>query len=81
MISGQGVRLLYWMNKKMKQLKTLVTGLLIGLCAGLWFGVNIGKDKPLYSNPFDRESLQQKAKRTANDVLEETRRALRKSLD
>ncbi|NOZ38481.1 MAG: hypothetical protein GXP11_10575 [Gammaproteobacteria bacterium] len=65
----------------MKQLKMLVTGLVIGLCAGLWFGVNLGKDQPLYSNPFNSESLQQKAKRTADDVLEETKRVLRKSLD
>lgn len=59
----------------------LLAGLLIGLCAGLWFGVNIGKDQPLYSNPFDSRSLQQKAKRTADDVLKETKRVLRKSLD
>lgn len=65
----------------MKRLKMLVAGLLIGLCAGLWFGVNIGKDKPLYSNPFESGSLQQKVKRTASDVLEDTKRALRKSLD
>ncbi len=65
----------------MKRLKMLVAGLLIGLCAGLWFGVNIGKDKPLYSNPFESGSLQQKVKRTAGDVLEDTKRALRKSLD
>ncbi len=65
----------------MKQLKILVAGLVIGLCAGLWFGVNFGRDQPLYSNPFNSESLQQKVKRTADDVLENTKRALRKSLN
>lgn len=65
----------------MKQLKMLVIGLLIGLCAGFWFGINFGKGQPLYSNPFASESLQQKAKRTADEVLQETKRALRKSLD
>jgi len=65
----------------MKRLKMLVLGLLLGLCLGLWFGVNIGKGKPLYSNPFDGGSFQEKAKRTADEMLEDTKRALRKSLD
>ena len=65
----------------MKRFKTLLLGLLIGLCVGLWFGVNIGKGRPLYSNPFDSDSLQKKAKDKADEVLEDTKRALRKSLD
>jgi len=65
----------------MKRLKMLVLGLLIGLCVGLWFGVNLGKGQPLYSNPFDSESLQKKANRTADEVMKNTKRALRDSLD
>lgn len=67
--------------EKMKRLKMLVLGLLIGLCVGLWFGVNLGKGQPLYSNPFDSESLQKKANRTADEVMKNTKRALRDSLD
>lgn len=65
----------------MKRLKVLVLGLLLGLCVGLWFGVNIGKGQPLYSNPFDSDTLQKKAKRTADEVLNDTKRVLRESLD
>ncbi len=64
----------------MKRLKMLLTGGVIGLCVGLWFGVNIGKGKPVYSNPFNRDTLEQKAKRTADEVIEDTKRALRESL-
>jgi len=65
----------------MKRLKILVLGLLIGLGVGLWFGINLGKGQPLYSNPFDSESLQKKAKHTADEIVDDTKRALRKSLD
>lgn len=65
----------------MKRLKILVLGLLIGLGVGLWFGINLGKGQPLYSNPFDSESLQKKAKYTADEIVDDTKRALRKSLD
>ncbi len=65
----------------MKRLKMLVLGLLLGLCVGLWFGVNLGKGQPLYSNPFDSDRLQKEAKRTANEMVDDTKRALRKSLD
>ncbi|VAX08594.1 hypothetical protein MNBD_GAMMA25-852 [hydrothermal vent metagenome] len=64
----------------MKRLKMLLLGLLLGLGVGLWFGVNLGKGQPLYSNPFDSDSLQKKANRTADEVLENTKRALRESL-
>ena len=30
-----------------KDLKNLITGIIIGLVLGLWFGVNLGKDKPM----------------------------------
>lgn len=65
----------------MKKIKLLSLGLLVGFLVGMWFGVNLGKGKPIYSNPFNKDSLQQKAKRTADDVLEDTKRVLRKSLD
>lgn len=36
----------------MAKLKALMIGTVIGLCMGLWGGVNIGKGQPLYANPF-----------------------------
>lgn len=65
----------------MKQLKTLVLGIAMGLLAGLWFGYNLGRDEPLFSNPFADRSLQEKARETTSEVIEDTRRALKKSLD
>lgn len=65
----------------MKKLKLLLMGLVIGLLLGLWFGVNIGREKPIYSNPFADEVIQQKAKQTTSEAIEDTKRALRKSLD
>ncbi|MCW9024611.1 MAG: hypothetical protein OQK73_07995 [Gammaproteobacteria bacterium] len=64
----------------MKSIKMLITGLVVGLLLGLWFGVNMGKGKPFYSNPFE-QTMQDKAKRKAGEVLEDTKRALRESLE
>ena len=65
----------------MKKLKFLLMGIVLGLLFGLWFGVNIGKQKPILSNPFEDKVLQEKAKETASEAIEDTKRALRKSLD
>lgn len=65
----------------MKRIKMLITGLIVGFLLGLWFGVNIGKGQPFYSNPFNQATLQEKAKRKAGEVLEDTKRALRESLE
>jgi hypothetical protein len=64
----------------MKKLKTLLLGAIIGLLIGLWFGVNIGKDKPIFSNPFKDKTLQEKAKEKTSEVIEDTKKALQKSL-
>jgi len=65
----------------MKKIKTLVLGIVLGLLAGLWFGYNLGRDEPLFSNPFADRSLQEKARETTSGVIEDTRRVLNKSLD
>ena len=65
----------------MKKLKLLLLGVVIGLLLGLWFGVNIGREKPIYSNPFADEVIKQKAKQTTSDAIQGTKKALRKSLD
>jgi hypothetical protein len=58
-------------------MKNLVIGLLVGLIVGLWFGVNVGRDKPVWSNPFEEASLGQKAK----GVYEDTKRAIEKGME
>jgi len=65
----------------MKKLKLLIMGSVIGLLLGLWFGINIGREKPIFSNPFTDKTIQEKAKETTSEAIEDTKRALRKSLD
>lgn len=46
---------------------------------GMWFGINIGKDRPIFSNPFAEPALQEKLKQTGGEVLEKGGKALQKS--
>lgn len=64
----------------MKKLKLIILGVIIGLCVGLWFGVNIGKGKSIYSNPFAEISLQDRIKQKGNEVMKDTKDAIRDSL-
>ncbi|HEB58723.1 MAG TPA: hypothetical protein ENJ01_05830 [Gammaproteobacteria bacterium] len=67
----------------MKSIKTAILWILIGLLLGLWFGVNLGRDKPIYSNPFDADTLEDRARdagEAAGELLEETGRAIRDTL-
>ena len=62
----------------MKQLKILIVGIFLGLLVGLWFGVNLGKDRPLLSNPFSNETVQQKIKDTGEKIIDQSGKALEK---
>ncbi|MDD3518651.1 MAG: hypothetical protein PHQ14_09895 [Chromatiales bacterium] len=64
----------------MRMLKYLVVGALFGLVIGLWFGVNIGRDKPFYANPFKEKALDERVRDSARDVYEDTRRKLDKAM-
>ena len=71
----------------MKTIRVAILWAVIGLLVGLWFGVNIGRGEPLYSNPFEARTVKQKLKRTGEDLLErggealeETGQALKKSI-
>ena len=64
----------------MKKLKLIIFGVLIGLCVGLWFGVNIGKNKSFYSNPFEEISIKDRIKQKGNEVMKDTKDAIRDSL-
>jgi len=65
----------------MRSIKNLIIGLLLGLLAGLWFGINIGRDRPLLSNPFEDRSLQKKVMRSGGEILEKSGRALQDKLE
>jgi hypothetical protein len=63
----------------MKQVKTAAIWLVVGLALGLWFGVNIGKGKPVFSNPFQTGAVKEKLRETGDDILEKSGDALEKS--
>jgi uncharacterized protein YneF (UPF0154 family) len=54
----------------MKVLKMLITGLIIGMAIGMWFGMNMGKGKPILSNPFADENIPQKMKQQVGEKIE-----------
>ncbi|PKM42505.1 MAG: hypothetical protein CVV05_18215 [Gammaproteobacteria bacterium HGW-Gammaproteobacteria-1] len=62
-------------------MKKLLFLIIVVLLAGVWFGINIARDKPLLSNPFEEKSLRDKAKDTAKDLYQESKEAIKKSLD
>ena len=63
----------------MKQLKVVLLSLAIGVAIGLWLGVNIGREVPWFSNPFDTSALNQKIKKVSGETLEKGGRALEKT--
>lgn len=62
----------------MKQLKALLTGIVAGLLLGLWFGVNIGRDRPIFANPFTEPTVKQRLKQTGESLMEKSGEALEK---
>lgn len=54
----------------MKNLKLIIFGVIIGLAVGLWFGVNIGKGKPFYTNPFEGPTLTERLKKGTGEAVE-----------
>ena len=62
----------------MKMIKTLLGGIVIGLLLGLWFGVNLGRDRPVLSNPFNESTLQEKLKNTGKTLIEKSGETLEK---
>ena len=64
----------------MFKIKKLVIGFCAGLVIGLWFGVNLGKGQPIYSNPFHNVSIKDRLVESSGDALEKGGRALKNSL-
>jgi len=67
------------LEEQMKQLKVVLLSLLLGGAIGMWFGVNIGREMPFYSNPFDTAALNQKLKNATGETLEKGGHALEKT--
>lgn len=62
-------------------MRKLLYLVIIILGVGMWMGINIAKDKPLFSNPFEEKDIRDKAKDAALDVLEEGKRQLQKEVE
>lgn len=60
----------------MKTLNGIFIGLVLGAAAGGWLGVNYGREVPLMSNPFARPTLSERAKWSAQELLDDAKRAL-----
>ena len=72
----------------MLKLRLLLIGFIVGVIIGMGLGVNIGKGKPLLSNPFAGVRLEKKIKKTSGQVLEkggkileDSGKALKKKID
>ena len=63
----------------MAKMKVLVVGLVIGLLVGLWGGVNIGKGRPLLSNPLADTPVDRKLKDSGRSLVRESGEALEKT--
>ena len=63
----------------MKRIKVFIFGVVIGIALGLWFGFNLGQDRPLLSNPFEEPTLQEKIKHTGDSLIERGGEVLEKS--
>lgn len=62
----------------MKRIKSTIFGLVIGVALGLWFGFNMGKDRPLLSNPFEEDTFKEKIKQTGGSLMEKGGEVLEK---
>jgi hypothetical protein len=63
----------------MKRLKIILVSLIVGLAIGFALGINYGREKPLLSNPFQHESLDQKLKRLGGETLEKGGKVIEKT--
>lgn len=63
----------------MRRIKSIILGLIVGLALGLWFGFNIGQDRPLLSNPFEEHAFREKIKETGDSLIEKSGEVLEKS--
>jgi len=63
----------------MKQFSIILISLVTGIFIGMVLGVNIGRERPLFSNPFAEESLADRVKDLGNETLEQSGKALEKT--
>ena len=57
-------------------LKKYFLGLVVGVLVAFPLGMNVGRDAPLFSNPFADRSVKQKVKSEAENIIENTKGAI-----
>ena len=62
----------------MKSLKPFFYGIIFGVALGLWFGVNIGKNKTFYSNPFAPANLEGVLRDKSGKIIKKSGEVLEK---
>ena len=63
----------------MKRIKGIIFGLVVGIPLGMWFGFNLGTERPLLSNPFKEPTIQDTIRRTGENLMEKSGEVLEKS--
>lgn len=64
-------------------MKKYIVSVLVGFVIGLWVGINIGKDQPIWSNPFTKteRSMAEKAKMKVKEMVDDAQATLQKKRD
>lgn len=61
-------------------MKKLLIGLVVGAVIAFHLGINFGRNKPLLSNPYEREVVEQ-VKEKAGEAVETTREAIHEATE
>lgn len=61
-------------------MKKYVIGIVVGVLIGLWMGINIGRERSVWANPFTEPSLANKAKGVASEAWNDAKKAAREKL-
>jgi hypothetical protein len=61
-------------------LKKFIAGLVVGAAVAFHLGINFGRDKPLLSNPYEKDVVQ-RVKEGAGKAVEQTREAIHQATE
>jgi hypothetical protein len=62
-------------------MKRILIGMILGALIAFPLGVNVGKKKPLFSNPFAEKAISEQVRDTAERVMEDTSDKVKKTAD
>jgi len=61
-------------------LKKFVAGLIVGAIVAFHLGINFGRDRPLLSNPYEKDVVQ-RVKQEAGKAVDQTREAIHQATE